>query len=130
MYSSFFIWSFKRFISRYGCPGNVTSDNGSNFVSEDSRNFVASSFIEWHLNLPLAPWFGGFFERLVKSVKDLPIKDLKGSRLSYEEMQAVLFEYEAILNNRPLTYIYPTDLTSCLTANYLLYDCVIQSSSI
>ena len=82
------------------------------------------------MNLPLAPWYGGFFERLVKSVKDLLIKDLKGSRLSYEEMQTVLSECEAILNNRPLTYIYPTDLTSCLTPNHLLYGRVIQSSSI
>ena len=48
----------------------------------DSRHFVASKFIEWHLNLPLAPSYGGFFERLVKSVKDLLIRDLKGSRLS------------------------------------------------
>ena len=42
-----------------GCPNNVISENGSNFVSEDSRNFVASRFIEWHLNLPLAPCYGG-----------------------------------------------------------------------
>ena len=64
--------------------------DGSNFVSDGSRNFVASRFIEWHLNLLLAPWYGGFFERLVKSIKDLIIKDLKGSRLSYEEMQTVI----------------------------------------
>ena len=55
MNSASFIRSFKRFILRYGCPDNVISDNGSNFVSEDSRNFVASRFIEWHLNLPLTP---------------------------------------------------------------------------
>ena len=103
MNSASFIRSFKRYISRYGCPDNVISDNRSNFVSDGSRNFVASRFIKWHLNLPLAPWYGGFFERLVKSVKDLLIKNLKGSRLSYEEMQTVLFECEAILNNRPLT---------------------------
>ena len=111
---------------RYGCPDNVMSDNGSNFVSDDSRNFVASRFLEWHLNLPLTPWYGGFFERVVKSVKDLLIKDLKGSRLSYEEMRTVLFECEAILNNRPLTFIYPTELTSCLTPNHLLYGRVIH----
>ena len=81
---------------------------------DDSRNFVASKFIEWHLNLPLAPLYGGFFERIVKSVKDLLIKDSKDSWVSYEEMQTVLFECEAILNNRPFTYIYPTDLTSGL----------------
>ena len=130
MDSASFIRSFKRFNSRYGCTDNVISDNGSNFVSDDSRNFVASRFIEWHLYLPLNPWYGGFFERLVKSVKDLLTKDLKGSRLSCEEMQIVLFECEAILNNSPLTYLYPTDLTSCLTPNHLLYARVIQSSSI
>ena len=125
-----FIGSFKRFISRYDGPDNVISDSRSNFVSDDSRNFVATRFIEWHLNLPFTPWFGGFFERLVKNVKDLLMKDLKGTRLSYEEIQTVLFECEAILNNRPLAYIYPTDLSSCLTRNHLLYDRVIQSSSI
>ena len=46
---------------------------------DNSRNFVASKFIEWHLNLPLAPLYGGFFERIVKSVKDLLIKDSKDS---------------------------------------------------
>ena len=130
MYSASFIRSFKRFISRYGCPDNVVSDNESNFVSNGSRNCVASKFIERHLNLPLAPWYGGYFERLVRSVKDLLIKNLKGSRLLYEEMQTVLFECEAILNNHPLKYIYPTDLTSCLMPNNLLYGRVIQSSSI
>ena len=81
------------------------------------------------MNLSLTPWHWGFFERLAKSVKDLLIKDLKGSRSSYEEMQTVLFECQAILNNRPLTCIYPTDLTSCLTPNHLLYGCVITVSS-
>ena len=52
MNSASFIRSFKRFISCFGCPDNVISDNGSNFVSDDSRNFVASRFIEWHLKKP------------------------------------------------------------------------------
>ena len=53
-----------------------------------------------------ALWYGGFFEKLVKSVKGLLIKGLKGSKLSYEDIQIVLFECEAILNIRPLTYIH------------------------
>ena len=108
---------------------NVISDSGSNFVSDDIRNFVISRFIEWHLNLPLVPWYGGFFEKLVESVKELLIKDLKGRRFSYEEMQTVLFECESILNNRLLTSIYTTDINSCLTPNHLLYGRLIQSSS-
>ena len=50
MNSASFIRSFKVFNSRYGCLDNVISDNRSNFVSEDSRNFVAR-FIEWQSNL-------------------------------------------------------------------------------
>ena len=42
-------------------------------------------------------------------------------------MQTVLSECEAILNNRPLTYIYPTDLTSYLATNHLFYGRIIQS---
>ena len=94
------------------------------------ETLFASRFIEWHLNLTPTPCYRGFFERVVKSVKDLLNKDLKGSRLSQEEMQTVLFECEAILNNCLLTYIYPSDLPSCLTPNHLLYGRVIQSSSI
>ena len=75
-------------------------------------------FIELRWNFPLTPWYREFFERLVK---DLLIKDLKGCRLSYEEMKTVLFECEAILNNCSLTYIYPTNLTSCLTPYDLIY---------
>ena len=51
------------------------------------------------------------FRETRKKCKDLLIRDLKGSRLSCEKMPTVLFECEAILNNRSLTYIYPTDLT-------------------
>ena len=72
------------------------------------------------------------FRETRKKCKDLLIRDLKGSRLSCEKMQTVLFECEAILNNRSLTYIYPTDLTLPIypTTNHLIYGRVIQSSSI
>ena len=80
------------------------------------------------MNLPLAPWYAEFLERLVNGVKDLLIKGLKSSRLSYEEMQTALFECEAILNNHPLIYIFSTNLSSCLTRNHL--GRVRKSSSI
>ena len=33
--------------------------------------FVASRNIEWRTNIEAAPWQGGFFERMVRSVKTL-----------------------------------------------------------
>ena len=110
--AEFFIRSSRRFISRRGCPDNIISDNGKNFVSKDSQNFISHSNVKWHFNLPLAPWHGGFFERLTGIVNDLLKKDLQNNKLAYEEMQIVLLEIEMIINNRPLTHLYPDNTKS------------------
>ena len=119
--SKCFIRSLSRLIARRGCPDHMISDNGKNLVSTESQTHVANLGIEWHCNLPLAPWHGGFFERLVRSVKELLRKELGKSRFNYEQLYTVLLEIESILNNRPLTYIYPNDLEECVTPNHLLY---------
>lgn len=59
------------------------------------------------------------FEILVRSVKELFKKELQ--RANHEEIQTVLFEIEMFINNRPLNYIYPTDLEACLTPSHLLF---------
>ena len=41
--------------------------------------------------------------------------------MNYEQIQTVLREIEAIVNNRPLTYVYPTELETCITPNHLLF---------
>ncbi|XP_057312268.1 uncharacterized protein LOC130653769 [Hydractinia symbiolongicarpus] len=84
----------KRFIARKGAPNFILSDNGKCFISEDVQNFAASKNINWKFNIESAPWQGGFFERLVKSVKR-PLK--------------------------PLTYIYEELNEEPLTPNHLMY---------
>ena len=49
------IRSIRRFISRRGCPSNVISDNGKNFISQETGEFITNIGIEWHYNLPLVP---------------------------------------------------------------------------
>ena len=34
----------------------------------------------------------------------------------------LLFEAELIINNAPLTYVYPNTIETCLTFNHLLFD--------
>ena len=116
-----FIRSFRRFISRGGCPSNVISDNGKNCVSVETKRFVSSIGVNWINKLPLAPWHGSFFERLIKSTKILLRKQLEKSRLNYEELQTVLCEVETILNNRPLTYYHSDNIEQCSTRNHLLF---------
>ena len=78
--------TFKRFVARRGTPMTIYSDNGRTFrgASEDVKAFVSflcQSFshpgVEWKFNVELAPWWGGFWERLVRSVKE-PLRKALG----------------------------------------------------
>ena len=85
------------------------------------------SFVSRHANLPLSPWHGVFFfERLVERTKELLRKDLETYRLTYDELQTILYETEAILNNRTITYYYENESEFCLTSSHLLYGRALQ----
>ena len=76
------------------------------FNHPEVRTDLEHMRVEWRFNLERAPWWGGFFERMVASVKDCLRKTLGNARLSYEELLTVLAEVECTLNARPLTYEY------------------------
>ena len=127
--SSSFIKNFRVFASRRGCPSVMISDNGRNFVSNETVEFVNGLGVDWRLNMSLAPWHGGFFERMVRSTKTLLRKTLQTAKLTYEELQIVLYEVEQIINNRPITYYYSDNEESCLTPNHLLYGRTLKYSN-
>ena len=64
-----FVRSFRLFIVRCGCPSNVISDSGRNFILDET--FIHSLGVDWKVNLPLASCYGGFSECLVRSTKVL-----------------------------------------------------------
>ena len=70
-----------------------------------------------------APWWGGFWERMVGSVKRCLKKTVGRAYLSFEELRTVLMEVERTLNNRPLTYLYDDDegVSQPLTPADLIY---------
>ena len=79
--------------------------------------------IVWKNIIERSPWWGGFYERLVKSVKECLHKVLGKALLNYDEMMTVLTEIEAVLNLHPLSYVYgesdePTPLTPMHFLNY------------
>ena len=73
------------------------------FNSPAVRRHLANKGVKWTFNLERAPWWGGYCERLVQSVKRCLNKILKNSKVTIEELQKVLVEIEATLNSRPLT---------------------------
>ena len=90
------------------------------------QSFVSSLGISWHTDLPSPSCHRGFLESLVKSTKKLLRKELKTYRLTYNELQAVLYETEAMLNNCPITYYYEDQSECCLTPSHLLYGRTLQ----
>jgi hypothetical protein len=110
-----FLEAFRRFIARRGRPSVVYSDNGKNFVGlanllrrvnwKKISQYCALNQINWIFNPPLAAWWGGWWERLIRLLKDLLKRTLKKTSLNYEEMSTILCDCEAIINSRPLTYL-------------------------
>ena len=84
MFSDQFILCLRRFIARRGTPRQIISDNAKQFksarkilaqvhqetlLSVKVQDFVSGQRIMWTLIVELAPWMGGFYERLVGITK-------------------------------------------------------------
>ena len=126
-----FIRSFRRFTSRQGVPKLMVSDNAKTFKSAENKlsalfdfkevqDYFLAKRIQWKYNLEEAPWWGGFWERMVKSTKRCLKKVLKNARLSYNELTTILIEVEAVLNSRPLAYVEAEGIEEALTPSHLL----------
>lgn len=129
--SKAFISAFRRFIARRGMPSHMYSDNATNFVAGEKEirqllndhnmqqelvNIASGLHIQWHFNPPSAPHQGGLWEAAVRSFKH-HFKRVMGTMiLTYEELNTVVVQIEAVLNSRPLVTIHdnPGDL-QCLT---------------
>ena len=117
--TSAYLRSQRRFIARRGFPRLIVSDNGKTFKGSELIDYNTRHKIRWRFNLAKAPWWGGLFERLIRSTKRCLKKVMKNRKLTYEELLTVLTEIEAVINNRPLTYIDEEDFDQILTPSHL-----------
>lgn len=111
------------------------SDNGRTFVGSDRflreaselwqdqevMNYLQLHNIQWHFNVPYAPYHGGLWEAAVKSTKH-HLKRMGGAHLfTFEELATLLSKISACLNSRPLTPMStdPNDLTTLTPGHFL-----------
>jgi hypothetical protein len=110
-----FLNIFRRFVARRSTPRVIISDNATNFKlgsnllpeilnEEEVKQEFEGRNCEWKFIPPRAPWFGGFYERLVGVVKSCMRKALMNRVLNLDDLKTLIVEIEARVNNRPLTY--------------------------
>ncbi len=118
--SEAFLAALKRFISRRGCPSDLHSDNGTNFVGANNilkemysflallttqttiTSYLSTQKINWHFSPERAPHFGGLWKAAVKSTKFHLSWEIGDQKLTFEELSTVLCKVECCLNSRPL----------------------------
>ena len=128
-----FMQAFRRFVIRKSLPQLMISDNASTYQSaakELEKLFNSTILNEqlsrqgtmWQFIPKRAPWYGGFWERLIGLTKTTLKKVLGRTFISLIKLQTIVVEIEAILNDRPLTYT-STDLNDPepLCPSHLLY---------
>ena len=129
-----FLRAFRRFVGRRGLPSRLLSDNAKTFraaskeIMKLSRapevtTYLTNNRITWSFIVEKAPWWGGFWERLVRSVKR-PLKKVLGrSSLSYDELNTIIIEIESLINARPITYVFDDQesISYALSPSQLLY---------
>ena len=128
-----FLQSFRRFASRRGLPSTLLSHNAKTFKagckevktivrSHEVQRYLSSNRVTWKFIVERAPWWGGFWQRLIQSVKKWLKKTVGRTSLDYDELNTVLVETESIINSRPLTYIYGNDqsVSHPLTPSHLI----------
>lgn len=140
----------RRFIARRGLPQLFYGDNGTQFVKvkKDLKGFInlvnkerpdLELKFEWIHLTTHSPWRGGFYERLIRSIKDALVTlsldrkvtkrpllggkpgekkkagQIRGEKvLTDQQLVTYMAEIEALINNRPLFMhdgraIKPTD---------------------
>ena len=135
-----FLLALRRFISLYGAPKFVRSDNGRNFLGaanelremitlwrEDTAertklvDFCNEHSIKWTFSTPTASHHNGAVESMVKTVKLSLNKLLKNQVYKEEEYRTIFAQVTSIVNSRPLWPASDGDLSQPpITCNDLL----------
>ena len=131
MTATTFLRCLRRFSARRGLPKKIISDNAKTFKATarmiksivdqpEVKSYLSHTGVHWTFNLEKAPWWGGLFERMVRSTKRCLKKIIGRARFNFDELHTAIVEVEAIINSRPLTVMSSDDTEEPLTPSHLM----------
>ena len=94
----------------------MLSDNGKTFKAATK----SIQDVKWIFNVPKALWWGGVFERIVRSTKRCLRKIIGQAKFSQDELLTAIVEVDMVINSRPLSYMSANDLEEPLTPSHLI----------
>lgn len=137
-----FMLAFRKFISRRGLCRTIYSDNAKTFKRAELElkriwkciqnpsvvDLFSSHGIEWKFIVEKGAWWGGFWERHFRTIKTCLRKIVGRSSLTLSELETIFIEIEAIINSRPITYIYddPAEPSPLTPAHFLIGNRLIS----
>jgi hypothetical protein len=105
----------EKIIAQRERPSNIYCDNGTKTVGSEGSlqrmdmdlvfKYNSAQRIVCKFNPPVAPWWGQWWGRLIRVIKQLLKIALRRVRLSYKDLATDLCDYETVLNARTLTYM-------------------------
>lgn len=121
MTTASFLNSFRRFIAIRSQPKVIYLDNATQFraankflnqlwnglvVGPQVCAYFANQGITWRFIAEYSPWQGGYYRRLLGVVKSALYETIGRKILKFEEFKTLIYEISAMINFRPLTYMY------------------------
>ena len=112
-----FLWHFADLLhvdhylsARRSLTQVMMSDNATTYTSEltdstEIRSMLGREGIAWKFIPKRGPWFGGYWEHLIGLTKGAIKKTLGRACITLLSLQTIIVEIEALLNDRPLTYV-------------------------
>jgi len=105
--------AMRKFFARRGIPHLIYSDNGKQLTAVRSRlqqflqelrtaNPNVELRLTWHLQTAASPWRGGFYERLIRTIKEALVALTFKRVINDDELVITLYEIEGRMNSRPL----------------------------
>jgi len=98
-----FSQAFTRFVSRRGVPNEIRSDNAKTFHAAAQKLSLLYK-IQWKFHTERAPWTGGIWERMVRSVKTALRHSIKLINFDNQDLITTVCHVENIINSRPISF--------------------------
>ena len=131
-----FLLAFRRHCAIYGTPSLILCDNAKTFQKGDEEiqklfHVIGGQTVQHHFaqkrvqmrHIPAKSLhWGGMYERLIGVVKMSIKKVLRRALISLPELQTLIKEVQAVVNDRPVTFVYhDVNDPEPLTPSKLLY---------